>query len=72
MDKCITCLPNGNIKQHEYVKFLKDNNINKIVYRLGEDKDWNFTTLESWNVLSKKLKKNKKLEWFTSLEYKEQ
>ena len=72
MDKCITCLPNGNIKQHEYVKFLKENNINKIVYRLGEDKDWNFTTLESWSVLSKKLKKNKKLEWFTSLEYKEQ
>lgn len=71
MGKCITCLPNGNIKQHEYAKFLKDNNINKIVYRLGEDKDWNFTTPESWQVLSKKLKKNKKLEWFTSLEYKE-
>lgn len=71
MDKCITCLPNGNIKQHEYAKFLKDNNIKKIIYRLGEGKDWNFTTPESWQVLSKKLKKNKKLEWFTSLEYKE-
>lgn len=71
MEKCITCLPNGNIKQHEYAKFLKDNNINRIVFRLAENKDWIFTTPESWNLLSKKLKKNKKLEWFSSLEYKE-
>lgn len=71
MEKCISCLPNGTLSQHSYLQRLKQNGVKRIVYRLSEDGNWNFATVESFDIISRKQKKNKAFEWFSSDEYKE-
>lgn len=70
MEKCISCLPNGTASQHEYARFLKQNDIKRVWFRENDKKDWKVTTLESFEVIKKKHKKNKNFEFVLSSEYK--